>query len=88
MAQCHYTCIGASFVFSPDRKNGATNATTVAYFISVFAVLWDYTFLDELLQTHTLIAAVIIFTGTAMITGVLKQKKVKTLWMIDKSYMY
>ncbi len=54
------------------EKTGATSATTVTFLIPVFGLLWGYIFLDEVIQVNTVFAGIIILTGTALTTGMIK----------------
>ena len=50
---------------------GPTRAITVAYLIPVFAVFWGAVIIDEVVTTLMIVGCLIIFVGTALVTGVL-----------------
>lgn len=54
---------------------GPTKAITVAYLIPVFAVIWGYLILDEPVTPLMITGCLIIFVGTALVTGVLQRSK-------------
>ena len=49
---------------------GPAKAITVAYLIPAFAVIWGALFLDETVTALMIIGCLIIFLGTALVTGV------------------
>ena len=54
---------------------GPAKAITVAYLIPVFAVIWGALVIDETVTTLMIVACLIIFLGTALVTGVLPRSK-------------
>ncbi len=50
---------------------GPTRAITVAYLIPAFAVIWGALILDESVTALMIVGCLIIFLGTALVTGVL-----------------
>jgi drug/metabolite transporter (DMT)-like permease len=54
---------------------GPAKAISVAYLIPAFAVLWGALFIDEKVTALMIIGCLIIFVGTALVTGVLPRKK-------------
>jgi drug/metabolite transporter (DMT)-like permease len=54
---------------------GPARAITVAYLIPVFAVIWGYLILDESVTLLMTIGCLIIFVGTALVTGVFQKNK-------------
>jgi drug/metabolite transporter (DMT)-like permease len=48
---------------------GAPSTMTVGYLIPLWGVFWGWLFLDEQIGWHTLIGAVCVLTGTALVTG-------------------
>jgi drug/metabolite transporter (DMT)-like permease len=53
---------------------GPAKAITVAYLIPAFAVIWGTLILDETVTALMVIGCLIIFVGTALVTGVLSPK--------------
>jgi len=56
---------------------GPAKAITVAYLIPVFAVLWGALLLDESVTGLMVAGCLVIFTGTALVTGALPRRRVK-----------
>ena len=54
---------------------GPAKAITVAYLIPVFAVIWGALILDESVTPLMIIGCIVIFLGTALVTGVFPRKK-------------
>jgi drug/metabolite transporter (DMT)-like permease len=54
---------------------GPAKAITVAYLIPAFAVIWGTLILDETVTMLMIIGCLIIFLGTALVTGVLPRTK-------------
>jgi drug/metabolite transporter (DMT)-like permease len=54
---------------------GPAKAITVAYLIPVFGVMWGALIIDEAVTTLMIVACLIIFAGTALVTGVLPRPK-------------
>ncbi len=50
---------------------GPTRAITVAYLIPVFAVVWGALVLDERVTPLMIVGCLVIFVGTALVTGIL-----------------
>lgn len=48
---------------------GAASALTVGYLIPLFGVTWGWLFLGESVGWHTVIGAILVLTGTALVTG-------------------
>ena len=48
---------------------GAASALTVGYLIPLFGVTWGWLFLGEEVGLHTVIGAVLVLAGTALVTG-------------------
>ena len=55
---------------------GSTNAITVTFLIPVFGMLWGAVFIDEQITVQMLGGSAVILTGTALVTGVLKLKRI------------
>jgi drug/metabolite transporter (DMT)-like permease len=53
---------------------GPAKAITVAYLIPVFAVIWGAIFIDETVTALMTAGCLIIFLGTALVTGVFPRK--------------
>lgn len=64
-------CTGIAYLlyFALVRDIGATPTLTVTFLIPVFGVSWGAIFLGETVGWHTLVGAVIVLTGTALVTG-------------------
>lgn len=54
---------------------GPARAITVAYLIPVFAVIWGALVIDETVTLLMIVGCLIIFVGTALVTGVFPRKK-------------
>ena len=54
---------------------GPTRAITVAYLMPAFAVIWGALILDEAITLLMVIGCLIIFVGTALVTGLLPRPK-------------
>jgi len=54
---------------------GPAKAITVAYLIPVFAVIWGALIIDEKVTTLMIVGCLIIFVGTALVTGVFPRPK-------------
>lgn len=55
---------------------GPQKAITVTYLVPVFGVFWGMLFLQELVTIPMLTAAVLIFIGVSLTTGLFKRRKV------------
>lgn len=64
-------CTGVAYVlyFRLVADIGAAPALTVGFLIPVFGVFWGWLFLDEAVGWHTLGGALVVLTGTALVTG-------------------
>jgi drug/metabolite transporter (DMT)-like permease len=64
-------CTGVAYLlyFALVRDIGATPTLTVTFLIPVFGVSWGALFLDEAVGWHTLLGAVVVLAGTALVTG-------------------
>ncbi len=73
-------CTGIAYVlyFRLIAHAGVTNATTVTFLIPAFAVLWGSVLLDEPLTLPMVVACALILLGTAMTTGMLTSRLLKT----------
>ncbi len=73
-------CTGVAYVlyFRLIAHAGVTNATTVTFLIPAFAVLWGSVLLDEPLTLPMVVACTLILLGTAMTTGMLTSRLLKT----------
>ena len=54
---------------------GPTKAITVAYLIPVFAVVWGALIIDERITLLMVVGGLIIFAGTALVTGMLPRRR-------------
>lgn len=65
-------CTGVAYLlyFALVRDIGATPTLTVTFLIPVFGVSWGALFLGETVGWHTLVGALTVLTGTALVTGV------------------
>jgi len=59
------------------RHVGPAKAITVTYLLPVFAVFWGAIVLSEKITFAMIVGAVIIFTGTALATGIVSERTVK-----------
>jgi drug/metabolite transporter (DMT)-like permease len=57
---------------------GPAKAITVAYLIPVFAMLWGALVIDETVTMLMLLGCLIIFAGTALVTGVLPRSRTRS----------
>jgi drug/metabolite transporter (DMT)-like permease len=57
---------------------GPARAISVAYLIPVFAVFWGALALDEEVTLLMVVGCLVIFVGTALVTGVLPRKRPQT----------
>ncbi len=71
-------CTGVAYLlyFRLVADLGAAPALTVTFLIPVFGILWGHLFLDEVVGWHTGVGALVVLTGTALVTGF----DPRTLW--------
>ena len=64
-------CTGIAYLlyFRLVADLGAAPALTVTFLIPVFGILWGHLFLGESIGWHTLVGAVVVLLGTALVTG-------------------
>lgn len=64
-------CSGVAYIlyFRLIHDLGATSALSVTYLVPLFGILWGFLFLGESIGWHTLSGAVIVLTGTMLVTG-------------------
>lgn len=64
-------CSGVAYLlyFRLIRDIGATSALTVTFLIPVFGVLWGSLLLSETVRWNTIVGAVIVIVGTALVTN-------------------
>jgi len=69
-------CSGIAYLlyFRLIADLGPTSALTVTFLIPVFGVLWGVLFLDERPGWHTLAGCVSVLLGTALVTGLFKNR--------------
>ena len=72
-------CTSLAFIlyFYLLKNIGVARTVIVTYMIPVFGMLWGYLFLDELITIKMSIGAVLILTGIALTTGLIKRKNRK-----------
>nr|WP_320136518.1 DMT family transporter [uncultured Amphritea sp.] len=63
-------CTGCAYLlyFRLITDIGASSAITVIFLVPVFGVLWGHLFLDEQIGWHTIIGAMIVLSGVALVT--------------------
>ena len=59
------------------RHVGPAKAITVTYLLPVFAVFWGAIILGEQITFVTVVGAAIVFTGTALATGIVFRQRTK-----------
>lgn len=71
-------CTGLAYLmyFRLVAALGAASALTVTFLIPVFGILWGHLFLGEAVGWQTLAGALVVLTGTALVTGF----DPRTLW--------
>ena len=71
-------CTGLAYLmyFRLVAALGAASALTVTFLIPVFGILWGHLFLGEAVGWQTLASALVVLTGTALVTGF----DPRTLW--------
>ena len=71
-------CTGVAYLmyFRLVAALGAASALTVTFLIPVFGILWGHFFLGEAVGWQTLAGALVVLTGTALVTGF----DPRTLW--------
>ena len=64
-------CSGIAYLlyFRLVADLGAASALTVTFLVPVFGVLWGHLFLGEPLGWNTLVGALVVVVGTALVTG-------------------
>ena len=64
-------CSGIAYLlyFRLIADIGPASALTVTFLVPVFGVLWGYLFLGEPLGWSTLVGALVVIAGTALVTG-------------------
>jgi drug/metabolite transporter (DMT)-like permease len=64
-------CSGLALLlyFKLIADEGAASALSVGFLIPVFGVFWGYALLNESVGWHTLIGALVVLTGTMLVTG-------------------
>ncbi len=64
-------CTGVAYLmyFRLVAALGAASALTVTFMIPVFGILWGHLFLGEAVGWQTLAGALVVLTGTALVTG-------------------
>jgi len=64
-------CTGLAYLlyFRLVADLGAAPALTVTFLIPVFGILWGHLFLGEAVGWHTLAGALVVLSGTALVTG-------------------
>jgi len=72
-------CTGLAYLmyFRLVAALGAASALTVTFLIPVFGILWGHLFLGEAVGWQTLAGALVVLTGTALVTGF----DPRTLWV-------
>ncbi|MBV9890323.1 MAG: DMT family transporter [Rhizobacter sp.] len=80
-------CTGIAYIlyFRLIANAGATNAVAVTFLIPPFAILWGGVFLGERPSVSTIAACVVIFVGTALTTGIVKQRLARGALTADEA---
>ncbi len=70
-------CTGIAYLlyFRLITNIGATSAISVTFLIPAFAMTWGWLFIDEPVSLMMIGSCLIILTGTALTTGLIKRKK-------------
>jgi drug/metabolite transporter (DMT)-like permease len=71
-------CSGIAYLlyFRLIEDVGATSALTVTFLSPVFGILWGVLFLGETIGWYTVVGAVVVLLGTALVTGFLPRRRV------------
>lgn len=69
------TAFAQILFFRLIERTSATIATSVTFLIPIFGLLWGNLFLNEVIETNTVIAGFVILLGVSMIMGILKFSK-------------
>lgn len=69
-------CTSLAFIlyFYLLKNIGVARTVIVTYMIPIFGMLWGYLFLDEIITTKMFMAAILILSGIALTTGLLKRR--------------
>jgi len=72
-------CTGLAYLlyFKLVKDTGPASALSVTFLVPLFGILWGYLFLQEAIGFNTLIGALLVITGTVLVTG-FSLKKMKS----------
>lgn len=72
-------CTGVAYTlyFRLIANIGSTKAITATFLIPVFAALWGALFINEQVTLVMVLGTVIIFSGTALVNGLMSIAKIK-----------
>ncbi|MDA7746566.1 DMT family transporter [Psychromonas sp.] len=64
-------CTGVAYLiyFRLLKDDGPASALSVTFLVPLFGILWGWLFLDEAIGLNTLLGALLVITGTILVTG-------------------
>lgn len=64
-------CTGIAYLlyFRLVKDDGPASALSVTFLVPLFGILWGWLFLDEAIGLNTLLGALLVITGTVLVTG-------------------
>lgn len=72
-------CTGLAYMlfYHLIKHVGPTRTVSVTFLIPVFGVFWGFVFLNEVLTAYMVTGSLIIFSGTALVTGLVKPNRLR-----------